>query len=98
MYNRWLDQVACAFAVVFLAGCAAGSAPHYAEILTNTNRPEAERNIDVVRKPNEVMAFYGVKRGQKVADIFAARGYYTAILSQMVGPEGVVYSANPAPR
>ena len=81
--------MACALAVVFLAGCAARSAPNYAEILTNTNRPEAERNIDAVRKPNEVMAFYGVKRGQKVADIFAARGYYTAILSQMVGSEGV---------
>ena len=98
MSNRWLYQLACAVAGVFLTGCAARSAPNYAAILTNTNRPEAERNIDAVRKPNEVMAFYGVKRGQRVADIFAARGYYTAILSQMVGSEGVVYSANPAPR
>jgi len=45
-----------------------------------------------------VLAFYGVKRGQKVADIWAARGYYTAILSQVVGTQGVVYSANPNPR
>ena len=30
--------------------------------------------------------------------MFAARGYYTAILSQVVGPEGVVYSANAAAR
>ncbi|HVO92162.1 MAG TPA: hypothetical protein VMT22_04945 [Terriglobales bacterium] len=51
-----------------------------------------------MRKPDEVMAFYGVKAGQKVADIFASRGYYTVILSQLVGPGGVVYSANPAPR
>jgi predicted methyltransferase len=51
-----------------------------------------------VRKPQEVMAFYGVKTGDKVADLFAARGYYTAILSQLVGPEGVVYAANGAPR
>ena len=98
MSNRWLYQLACAFAGISLVGCTAISAPNYSEILTNTNRPEAERNIDAVRKPNEVMAFYGVKRGQRVADIFAARGYYTAILSQMVGSEGIVYSANPAPR
>jgi predicted methyltransferase len=39
-----------------------------------------------------------VKRGDKVADIWAARGYYTAILSQVVGPNGVVYSANPNSR
>ena len=83
---------------ILLAGCGATSTPNYSEVLTNTNRPEAERNIDAVRKPNELMAFYGVRRGQKVADVFASRGYYTAILSQLVGPEGVVYAANPAPR
>jgi predicted methyltransferase len=44
------------------------------------------------------MAFYGVKRGDKVADLFTARGYYAAILSQLVGPEGVVYAANSARR
>jgi predicted methyltransferase len=80
-----------------LAACAA-SAPNYSAILTNTTRPEAERALDAVRKPDEVMAFYGVKSGQKVADIFASRGYYTAILAELVGPDGIVYSANPAPR
>ena len=98
MTNRWVKRISFALAVVFLAGCAAMSTPNYSEILSNTNRPQAERAIDAVRKPNEVMAFYGVKSGQKVADIFASRGYYTAILAQLVGPQGVVYSANPAPR
>jgi predicted methyltransferase len=98
MTKRRLEPLVFALAGIFLAGCAATSGPNYGEILTNTNRPEAERNIDAVRKPNELMAFYGVKDGQKVADIFASRGYYTAILSQLVGPQGIVYSANPAPR
>ena len=98
MMNRRLEGSGFSLMVILLAGCAATSAPNYSDILTNTNRPEAERNIDAVRKPQEVMAFYGVKRGQKVADIFASRGYYTAILSQLVGPEGLVYSANTAPR
>ena len=98
MTNRWLNHIILALAVAVVSGCAATSSPNYSEILSNTNRPEAERAIDVVRKPNDVMAFYGVKRGQKVADIFASRGYYTAILSQLVGSEGIVYSANPAPR
>jgi len=82
-----------------LAGCAAKQVPaDYAAILTNTARPENERAQDAVRKPNEVMAFYGIKKGDKVGDLYAARGYYTAILSQLVGPDGMVYSANPAPR
>jgi predicted methyltransferase len=84
---------------LILAGCAATRASSdYAAVLTNSARPENERALDAVRKPHEVMAFYGVKKGDKVADIYAARGYYTAILSQLVGPEGVVYSANPAAR
>jgi predicted methyltransferase len=82
-----------------LAGCSTvRSTPDYGAVLANTARPEAERTLDAVRKPDEVMAFYGVKKGDKVADIYAARGYYSAILSQLVGPEGMVYSANPAAR
>lgn len=95
--TRPMYQVALFMLAVVAAGCAASSAD-YGAILTNQQRPEAERQLDAVRKPHEVMAFYGVKRGDKVADLFAARGYYTAILSQLVGPEGVVYAANAAPR
>jgi predicted methyltransferase len=85
------------FLLIVATGCAASSADYNA-VLTNTNRPDSERKLDPVRKPQEVMAFYGVKRADRVADLFAARGYYTAILSQLVGPEGIVYSANAAPR
>lgn len=84
---------------LILAGCTATRpAADYTAVLTDSARPENERALDAVRKPHEVMAFYGVKRGDNVADIYAARGYYTAILSQLVGPEGSVYSANPAAR
>lgn len=92
---RFTQMALCA---LIFAGCAATSTPSYNAILTNLSRPEAERAIDGVRKPQEVTAFYEVKTGQKVADIFASRGYYTAILSQLVGAEGLVYSANPVPR
>src|SRR5919106_2287444 len=66
--------------------------------LSNPERPQNERELDPTRKPGEVLAFYGVKRGDKVADLWAGRGYYTAILSQVVGSQGVVYSANPNAR
>jgi predicted methyltransferase len=96
--SHFIKPVQTILAALTFAGCAATSMPNYGDILTNINRPEAERAIDAVRKPNEVMAFYAVKPGDKVADIFASRGYYTAILAQLVGVQGVVYSANPAPR
>ncbi len=86
-----LPMIALAVALV---GCTVRSAPNYSEVLTNTSRPEAERALDAARKPSEVMAFYGVKRGDKVADLLAGAGYYTAILAQIVGADGVVYSTN----
>ena len=89
--------------MVFVAACSTAErseekSQDYAAALTNSERLEAERSLDPSRKPSEVLAFYAVKKGDKVADIWAARGYYTAILSQVVGPQGVVYSANPSPR
>ena len=100
MHKRALIEASSLCALMLtLTGCAATRpTPDYSAVLANTARPENKRALDAVRKPNEVMAFYGVKKGDKVADIYAARGYYTAILSQLVGPEGLVYSANPAPR
>jgi predicted methyltransferase len=70
----------------------------YTFALSNPERPQTERDLDATRKPNEVLEFYGVKRGDKVADISAARGYYTAILAQVVGTQGLVYTVNPDSR
>jgi predicted methyltransferase len=70
-------------------------AQDYKAILSNPARPENERATDAIRKPEEMLKFYGVKAGDKVGDLMAARGYYTAILSQVVGDKGVVYSAHP---
>src|SRR5207237_8832559 len=74
------------------------STPDYKAAVSDPDRPASERELDAARKPDEVLAFYGVKSGDKVADLWAGRGYYTAMLSQVVGPQGVVYSVNPNSR
>ena len=71
------------FASVLVLCGAARTTPIYKQVLLSSDRPEDEKALDAVRKPDEVLAFYGVKRGDKVADLFAAQGYYTAILSQL---------------
>jgi predicted methyltransferase len=71
-------------------------AQDFKAILANPERPADERVLDAGRKPEEVLKFFGVKPGNKVADIVAGRGYYTAILSQVVGEKGVVYTSNNA--
>ena len=80
------------FALLGFAACAA-SLPNYSTIVANPDRPANERELDEARKPSEVLAFYGVKGGDKVADLWAGRGSCTAILSEVVGPTGVVYTA-----
>jgi predicted methyltransferase len=96
--NQWLlAKTGWLLLAAMLAGCAATSRG-YRAILSHPARPDSERALDSARKPAEVMAFYGVKRGDKVADLLAGRGYYTVILAGLVGPEGLVYSTNPRPR
>lgn len=92
-----LRSVTVFIAMVLMAACSA-SAPNYSSVLTNPDRPANERELDAARKPQEVLAFYGVKSGDKVADLWAGRGYYTAILSEIVGPTGIVYTQNPTSR
>ena len=86
------------FAVILVSvfglwGCSATSS-NYKTILADSSRPEAERSLDVTRKPDAVLPFFGVKAGDKVADLLAGRGYYSAILAQVVGDSGIVYSHN----
>ena len=78
-------------------GCS-GTMADYRGIIGRVDRIAGEPELDAARKPQEVMAFYGVKSGDKTADIWAGRGYYTAILSGIVGPTGLVYTVNPTSR
>lgn len=57
-------------------------------------RPEEDRARDADRRPAEVLAFFGIGEGMRVADLQATVGYYTEILSSVVGPEGRVYAQN----
>jgi predicted methyltransferase len=85
--------------LVTLGGAAGHSGPAWAQdfkaILANPERPANEKALDAIRKPEEMLKFYGVKSGDKVADLMASRGYYTALLSLVVGGKGGVFSAHP---
>ncbi|MGH1420822.1 MAG: methyltransferase domain-containing protein [Hyphomonas sp.] len=60
------------------------------------NRSEEDRAKDETRKPAETLAFTGIASGDTVLEVEAGAGYFTTILSNAVGPEGVVYMQNPA--
>ncbi|HYA36129.1 MAG TPA: class I SAM-dependent methyltransferase [Candidatus Binataceae bacterium] len=60
-----------------------------------SDRPAQDRELDTGRKPEQMLAFFGIGPGMKVADLFAGGGYTTELLSRVVGPDGKVYSQNP---
>jgi predicted methyltransferase len=62
--------------------------------IASPDRPAHDREMDAGRKSAQVMAFFGIKPGMKVADLWAGGGYNTEILARIVGPTGKVYSQN----
>ena len=75
---------------------AAGAPPAQPAPIT-AERPAADIARDANRKPQEVMAFAGVKPGMNIAELAAGGGYYTRLLSAAVGATGKIYVvASPA--
>jgi predicted methyltransferase len=90
--------------LLLLAGCAVvnkGEQPDYRAVVASPDRSEADRQTDVRRKPELLLAFTGVREGMKVLDMGAGAGYSTELLARAVGPRGTVYaqeSPNGSPR
>lgn len=60
-------------------------------------RPAADRERDARRLPAETIAFAGVRPGDAVGELLPGGGYYTRMLSKLVGPQGHVYALAPPP-
>ena len=80
---------------VGLAAAAATAAttpikPYLAAAVADPGRGN-QKDVDARRHPAEVLAFSGVKPGDKVVDLIPGSGYFTTIFSKVVGPSGKVY-------
>jgi predicted methyltransferase len=58
-------------------------------------RPADAIALDAGRKPAEVLAFAGLKRGDRALDLFTGTGYYAEIMGRAVGPTGSVMAWEP---
>jgi predicted methyltransferase len=59
------------------------------------DRSDADKALDPGRHPTEMIAFFGIKPGQHVAELGSGSGYTTELLARAVGPNGIVYGQNP---
>lgn len=65
--------------------------------LANADRPSTDREQDSWRKADQVLEFLELEPGMHVIDYLAAGGYYTELMSYVVGPEGQVIAYNNPP-
>src|SRR5688572_17347690 len=84
--------------LLLITPCTDGGTPAMdvaiAEALADPQRIAADRSRDPLRKPDQVLAFFEIKPGMRVLDLFSGGGYYTEILSRVVGPTGSVVAQN----
>jgi len=66
----------------------------YASAVTHAGRPAADLKRDQLDHPAEVLRLAGIRPGMQVADYLAGDGYYSELLSYIVGPQGHVYLLN----
>ena len=84
-----------------VSGVQAAAVPAYiTAAIADSARPDSDRERDAQRKPAETLAFAGVKPGDQVLEIAPGKGYYTRLLSAIVGPKGkvTVYLIGPLPK
>ena len=61
-----------------------------ASVAATASRGEANVKLDAGRKPAEMLAFLGLKKGMRVADMFGSNLYWAEIMAPFVGPKGRV--------
>jgi predicted methyltransferase len=66
--------------------------------VADSARPAEDTQRDTDRKPAETLAFAGIKSGETIIEIAPGKGYYTRLLSAVVGPKGRVYAATSQPK
>jgi predicted methyltransferase len=87
--------IASTAASLLLIATGAGSAvPIPADItqaVADPARPKEQAATDPDRKPAQTLSFAGVKEGLVVGEFYPGGGYFTQMLSDVVGPKGHVY-------
>ncbi len=88
--------LACSLFLLSLCAYGAGGADLYDQAMSNPARPAADRKRDPLDLPADVLRLAGIKPGMQVADLMAAEGYYTELVSKIVGTKGHVLMLNNA--
>lgn len=100
MFANRMKSFAAATLLALLAGIGPTSLARaddiYDQAVAHPGRSAADLKRDAGEKPAEMMRLAGIKPGMNVVDVLAAGGYYSELLSYVVGPKGHVLLLNNA--
>lgn len=68
--------------------------PRIRAIVEAPDRLPEDRALDAGRKPAQLLAFFGIDEGMKVAELGAGGGYTAELLARAVGDSGKVWAQN----
>jgi predicted methyltransferase len=88
--------LACSLLCISLCAQGAGDKDIYDVAVANPARSDNDLKRDALDHPAELLRLAGIKPGMRVADLLAGGGYYSEILSYVVGPTGHVLMLNNA--
>jgi predicted methyltransferase len=94
---KWLATGLLSAALILPAGLpvwAASSLDAYDLAVQHAGRSAEDQARDSLDHPAEILRLAKIKPGMKVADVLAGGGYYSELLSYLVGPTGHVLMIN----
>jgi predicted methyltransferase len=97
MHRSKLFSLILALALLPLGSAMAASSQSIAKAIDRPDRLEGDADSDSGRKPTEVLAFFNIEPGMTVLEMFSGGGYYSEILSYVVGSDGAVHAHNNKP-
>ena len=92
VHDTWL--LAALLGLAALASGNALAADLYSDAVAQPGRSAADLKRDAIDHPAEVLRLAAIKPGMRVADFLAGNGYYSELLSHIVGPKGQVLLLN----
>jgi predicted methyltransferase len=69
----------------------AGTPAYIRRAVDSPERSAEQKQRDANRKPAELLILSGVKPGERVVEFASFGQYFTSLLSEVVGPQGMVY-------
>ncbi len=94
LHRLILGAVFCTFG--FLSFGSAHAADIYAEAVAHSGRSADDVKRDPLDHPADMLRLAGIKPGMQVADLLAGDGYYSELVSYIVGSKGHVQLLNNA--